>query len=179
MKFNVAPVLRPAAAAALFLLPLLLIGWTEQAAAHPVSQPLSPALLDQQTFNDVRKVSRLAQSQQLEEDTSVRVIPRVNINQNPQHICCHYANILDNYLKNILPHHDNFHPSMHRMKTNLHRISEDLKAESCNVTHHSHHVEFQQKLNKIPVGERRFNKAVGELDILFTYLQDYCIQPRI
>lgn len=49
--------LRPAAAV-LVLLPLILIGWSEQAAASPVDRPLSQPLRNAETFSAVRDVSQ-------------------------------------------------------------------------------------------------------------------------
>lgn len=55
----IASILRPAAAASiLLLLPLLLIGWAEQAVAHPVSRALSPPLHNEDTYRAVGEVAR-------------------------------------------------------------------------------------------------------------------------
>lgn len=45
-------------AALLVLLPLLLIGWAEQAAAHPFHRALSPPLQNEETYLTVQEVSR-------------------------------------------------------------------------------------------------------------------------
>lgn len=166
-----------AAAVTLALLSLLLIGWAEQAAAHPLSQALSPVLHNTETFQNVGEAAKEAQKKQ--DDPSVRLLPSLDTNQDHMKICCLHANILDFYLNNILPHHSGTETHMHRLRVDLGRISLDLSNHGCNVTHyhdHQHAVEFKRRFHKME-GKQRLNKAVSEVDILFSYLQDFCVFP--
>lgn len=55
----VASFLRSSATVAmLVLLPLLLIGWAEEAVAHPLHRVLSPVLQSEETYQNVEKVAR-------------------------------------------------------------------------------------------------------------------------
>ncbi|XP_038161147.1 interleukin-22 [Cyprinodon tularosa] len=164
------------AAAALAV--LFLVCWTEQVVSKPVH--LSPPLKDSKMHKDVMEVSHEAQRKELEEDTSIRLMPRVNRTQNHMEICCLHANILNFYLNNILHKYSSEHPNMDRLKTNLNRVSEDLQTQGCNLTHyhdHRHTVEFRRKLERME-DQRGINKAVGETYILFTYIHDYCMEPK-
>uniref|UniRef100_A0A8C6U3R0 Interleukin-22 n=1 Tax=Neogobius melanostomus TaxID=47308 RepID=A0A8C6U3R0_9GOBI len=168
--------LRPAASV---LLPLLLIGWIGHTVTTPVHRSLSRPLRNPETYNAVNKVSQHAQDKSID-DTSSRLIPRVNTDEDHLKICCLHANILDFYLHNILPRHDNKHRTMNRVRNDLQRISEDLETHGCNVTHyqdHQHAVQFRKNL--VGMGEEQgINKAVGEINILFSCLQDFCVQTK-
>ncbi|KAK7896787.1 hypothetical protein WMY93_022112 [Mugilogobius chulae] len=167
---------RPAASV---FLALFLVGWMEYTAAKSMHRPLSQPLRNPETYKAVNKVAKHAEKL-IVDDTSSRLIPKVNTNEDHLKICCLHANILDFYLLNILPRHNNKHPHMHRVRTDLHRVSEDLRTHGCNVTHyhdHQHAVQFRKKLSEMEE-ETGINKAVGEINILFSYLQDFCVQPR-
>uniref|UniRef100_A0A8C5FDQ0 Uncharacterized LOC115542477 n=1 Tax=Gadus morhua TaxID=8049 RepID=A0A8C5FDQ0_GADMO len=122
-----------------------------------------------------------AQNPETRDETSLRLISRVSPNQTLDQnaeICCLHANILDFYLLNVLQSSDSFHPAMPRLKTDLRRISQDLSHNGCNVTHYQDHqnaVEFREKLITMQ-GQRGITKAIGEINILFTYLGDFCVQ---
>ncbi|KAM9327901.1 uncharacterized protein KZ484_019326 [Pholidichthys leucotaenia] len=157
---------------------LLFINWAQQVVAHPVDLPLSPPLHNPQTSNDVREVSRHHQDKLTEEDASFRLMPQPDNNLDHMQICCLHVNILDFYLKNIL--HQGQHQHLHRLKSDLHRVSVDLQTQGCNVTQyheHQHAVEFRTNYFKM-AQKRGSYKAIGELDILFSYLRHYCIKPR-
>ncbi|XP_040928424.1 interleukin-22 [Betta splendens] len=182
MKLTIASLvsfLRPAAPL-LVLLSLLVIGWAERAAGLPINPPISDPLRNPDTYAAVREVSQHAQSLDTGDDSDTRLMPKANTDQDLLKLCCLHANILDYYLYNILSHRDNEHHKMQRLRTDLTRVSEDLQAHGCNVTHyHDHHhaVEFRRKLTKMG-GERGITKAMGEIDILFNYLQDFCAKPK-
>ncbi|MEQ2162861.1 hypothetical protein GOODEAATRI_024279 [Goodea atripinnis] len=160
MKLDNATIASCLRSAATALAVLFLIAWTEQVVSHPVHR--SPPLKDPKTHQAVREMSQHvgAQRKELEEDTSIRLMPRPSADQNHMEICCLHANILNFYLNNILHKYSDEHPSMHQLKTDLHRVSEDLQDQGCME------------------GVRGINKAVGEIDILFTYLHDYCEAPK-
>ncbi|KAM3588244.1 uncharacterized protein V6R79_024363 [Siganus canaliculatus] len=158
------------------LLPLFLIGWTQQAAARPHTR-LSPPLENMDTVLTAKEVSRHAQSQ--DNDSSLRLMPRVNSSEAQDHltVCCLYGHILDFYLNYILSQHDEtYHPQMPRLRVDLNRVRSDLNTQGCNVTHyhdHRHIVEFRRKHDSID-GEQRKHKAIGEIDILFSNLRSHC-----
>uniref|UniRef100_A0A8C6U5L9 Interleukin 22 n=1 Tax=Neogobius melanostomus TaxID=47308 RepID=A0A8C6U5L9_9GOBI len=163
--------LRPAASV---LLPLLLIGWIGHTVTTPVHRSLSRPLRNPETYNAVNKVSQHAQDKSIDD---TRIILQNYLNQNPKFaldhlkICCLHANILDFYLHNILPRHDNKHRTMNRVRNDLQRISEDLETHGC--------VSIFIRLHLAPMGEEQgINKAVGEINILFSCLQDFCVQTK-
>uniref|UniRef100_A0A671VQZ0 Interleukin-22 n=1 Tax=Sparus aurata TaxID=8175 RepID=A0A671VQZ0_SPAAU len=164
--------LRPAV---VMLLPLILIGWVEQAAAHPVQQKLSPPLQNPETYKTVKAVAKHAESMNTENDPSVRLNPRIRTNQDHMTICCLHANILEFYLNEVLPKHkSDHHNRMHTLRTDLSRVSEDLKSHGCNVTRH-HHLAVQFRGQLQTMGDEGITKAMGEIDIMFTFLQGYCV----
>nr|CAN84587.2 interleukin-22 [Melanogrammus aeglefinus] len=148
---------------------------------HSSARPMSDVLHNHDTYQAARDISRKAQKLEAGDDTSLRLISRVSPNQplaQNAEICCLHANILDFYLLNVLQSSDSFHPTMPRLKTDLARISQDLSHHGCNVTHYHDHqnaVEFREKLITMQ-GPRGITKAIGEIDILFTYLGEFCVQ---
>ncbi|CAL8386615.1 unnamed protein product [Boreogadus saida] len=148
---------------------------------HSSARPMSKVLHNPDTYQAAHDISRKAQEPETLEETSFRLISRVSPNQTLDQnaeICCLHANILDFYLLNVLQSSDSFHPAMPRLRTDLRRISQDLSHHGCNVTHYHDHqnaVEFREKLITMQ-GQRGITKAIGEIDILFTYLGDFCVQ---
>ncbi|TNM91503.1 interleukin-22 [Takifugu flavidus] len=159
----------------------LLIGWSEQAAVQHLHRALSPPLVDEGTYVAVEEVAKQAQREQ--DDPSVRLLPNIKPNQETRdlEICCIHANILDFYLNNVLPHHSSNNAHAHRLQTDLSRISRDLETHGCSINRyrdHQHAEEFSRRFFALD-GRHRLNKALGEIDILFSYLQDYCIQTNV
>uniref|UniRef100_A0A671VT12 Interleukin 22 n=1 Tax=Sparus aurata TaxID=8175 RepID=A0A671VT12_SPAAU len=166
--------LRPAV---VMLLPLILIGWVEQAAAHPVQQKLSPPLQNPEMYRTVTEVARHAYSMNPENDLTHFLMPRIRTDQDYMTICCLHANYLEFYLNEVLPKHkSDHHDRMHTLRTDLSRVSEDLKERGCNVTRdHPLVAEFRGKVQAM--GDEGITKAMGEIDIMFTFLQGYCVLP--
>uniref|UniRef100_H3CLX2 Interleukin 22 n=2 Tax=Tetraodon nigroviridis TaxID=99883 RepID=H3CLX2_TETNG len=151
----------------------LLIGWSELAPVHLPHKALSPPLDDEQTHKAVEEVANQAQLEQ--DDPSVRLMPHPPAGPDNLEICCLHANILDFYLLNVLSHHSTDNQHTRRLRSDLSRISHDLEAHGCNITRyhdHQHAVKFRQRY--FEHGQHRRTKALGEVDILFYYLQDYC-----
>uniref|UniRef100_A0A3Q3W7L1 Interleukin 22 n=1 Tax=Mola mola TaxID=94237 RepID=A0A3Q3W7L1_MOLML len=165
---------RPGATTSVFL---LLIGWMEVVVGHPLHEPLSPPLQNEEMYEIVDKVAKHAQ--RLQDDPSTRLLPSVNTTgQDPMKICCLHAKILDFYLDNILPYHNGEH--VDQLKINLGRISHDLQSHTCHVTHNHNQQHFvKYKKNFFTMSEEhRVIKAAGEIEILFSNLQDYCVKLR-
>ncbi|KAM8884998.1 interleukin-22 [Synchiropus picturatus] len=180
MKVSAATLASLLRSGAMALLLLLLIGWHAPATASSVNKPLSKVLHSPQTYKAVRNVSQEGQKAQKHDDTSSRLYPKTPTGRDHFQICCLHANILDFYQHNILRHRDDKQQHIQRLKIDFEAISQDLQAHGCNVTrYHDHHhaVEFRKKLDKLP-GEAGINKALGEIDILFSYLQDFCVHPK-
>ncbi|XP_024913196.1 interleukin-22 [Cynoglossus semilaevis] len=164
----------------LLVLSLFLIGWVEHTVALPTNRHLSPVLRNKDTYQAVHEVSKHFQGLETADESSTKLLPNVDRNKDHMSICCLHANILDFYMNNILTHHCKRHDKILRLKVDLARVSEDLQTHGCNVTHYhdDHHaVEFRKKLAKMD-GERGIIKAVGEIDILFSFLTDYCVQTK-
>ncbi|KAM6984901.1 interleukin-22 [Aplochiton taeniatus] len=138
---------------------------------YHIRAPISPPLQNRETYLAVQLVARHAQKYESENDTSVRLMPRVDTSQPQLKICCFHGNILDVYLKRILHQKDQY-PRMHLLIADLTRINHDLK-KHC-MSHNRHLiVQFREKL--VEMGDGGINKAIGEMDILYTYLQDFCV----
>ncbi|XP_068611480.1 uncharacterized protein [Brachionichthys hirsutus] len=171
----------------LALLPLLLIGWAQRGAGHPVYQPLSPPLRNTETYRAVHQVSQDAQiveSTETVDESDVRLIPTSGSTQDNLKFCGLYADILQFYLNHILPRYSSQSAHVHRLKDDLRRINDDLQADAAvslpqSVTRHRNRVFAEEFISKFEtIGERRFNKAVAEIDILYSQLQFYCVHTK-
>ncbi|XP_077399388.1 interleukin-22 [Vanacampus margaritifer] len=157
------------------VLTLLLIGCVHQGEAGPVHPTRSSVLRNRDTFLAAKEVSLHAQRSETEDESNIRLNVEANARDHIT-ICCLHANILDFYLNNIFNHVDNQHPKMHQLHSDLSKASDDLQRRGCNVTHyqdHQHAVQFRNKLAMMDSG-RALNKALSEVDILFTYLHETC-----
>nr|ATW72332.1 interleukin 22 [Plecoglossus altivelis] len=137
-------------------------------------QPISPVLHSPDTYSAVREVSRHAQNEDME--VAVRLIPSPNIRGDHQKVCCLHANILGYYLHSILPLRHNMHNQMPQLREDLARVARDLSTHGCVIDEYDDHessVAFKNELKKM--GDKGINKAIGEVDILFTYLTDFCV----
>uniref|UniRef100_A0A3P8Y9D6 Interleukin-22 n=1 Tax=Esox lucius TaxID=8010 RepID=A0A3P8Y9D6_ESOLU len=146
------------------------------ACALSIHIPLSAPLQNADTDALVQQVARHAQSS--DTDTNVKLMPDVDTKKNHRDICCLHANILDFYLSNILISDNHKHPKLPELKEHLARVSKDLKDHGCAVKHYSndrHNIAFRKKLSEMG-GGKGIRKAIGEIDILFTYLKDFCVQ---
>ncbi|KAL0967255.1 hypothetical protein UPYG_G00249920 [Umbra pygmaea] len=144
--------------------------------AHSIHRPLSAPLHNPDTDEMVQQVARHAQRS--DTDTDIKLMPDIDIKKNHRDICCLHANILDFYLSNILvAENQHMHPKLPALKENLARVSRDLQGHGCAVKHYSNDhrsMAFRKKLAEMG-GGKGIKKAIGEIDILFTYLKDFCV----
>ncbi|KAJ8250015.1 hypothetical protein COCON_G00232310 [Conger conger] len=137
---------------------------------HAASAPLRSS----DTHQRVKELAMHAQN--LDDDTDIRLMPPTNHtdNQTNLYICCLHVNILDFYLRNILTTTETY-PHLSSLRSDLHRVSRDLKQKGCSVNHvkdHEHSKRFKEEFFKL--GKHGETKAFGEIDILFDYLSRYC-----
>uniref|UniRef100_A0A8C7QMY5 Interleukin-22 n=1 Tax=Oncorhynchus mykiss TaxID=8022 RepID=A0A8C7QMY5_ONCMY len=149
-----------------------------ESVAHSIHRPLSAPLHSADTDTMVQQVAQHAQS--FDTDTDTKLMPDIDTKKNHRDICCLHANILDFYLSNILTtkeKQDKHHPKLPALKEDLARVSRDLKEHGCAIKHyndHHHSIAFRKKLSEMEEG-KGIKKAIGEIDILFTFLKDFCV----
>ncbi|XP_046870643.1 interleukin-22 [Hypomesus transpacificus] len=137
-------------------------------------QPISPVLQSPDTYGAVREVSRHAQKE--DTDTDTILIRKPNMKEDHQKVCCLHANILGYYLNSILPLRHDMHHQMPQLREDLARVARDLSTHGCVIDEYEDHansVAFKNELKRM--GPEGINKAIGEIDILFTYLTDFCV----
>uniref|UniRef100_A0AAZ3NV04 Interleukin-22 n=1 Tax=Oncorhynchus tshawytscha TaxID=74940 RepID=A0AAZ3NV04_ONCTS len=133
-----------------------------ESVAHSIHRPLSAPLHSADTDTMVQQVAQHAQNSDI--DTDTKLMPDIDTKKNHRDICCLHANILDFYLSNILT-------------TKEKTISRDLKEHGCAIKHyndHHHSIAFRKKFSEMEEG-KGIKKAIGEIDILFTFLKDFCV----
>ncbi|XP_072769397.1 interleukin-22 isoform X2 [Nerophis lumbriciformis] len=160
---------------------MMLIGWAQRTEAGPVPRPLSKPLRSPHTYQAAQEVSLHAQSLETPDETSIRLNPDFSSKRDDVPLCCLHAYILDFYLRNIFTPRDNQHPKLHQLHADLAHVSQDLQAHhGCIVKHYEDHqpaVEFRNKLAMMD-NERGINKALGEVEMLFSNLQDSCVSTQ-
>ncbi|KAJ8008862.1 hypothetical protein DPEC_G00082850 [Dallia pectoralis] len=161
-------------AAALVMMSVCLV---RGAGARSIHRALSAPLHNADTDALVQQVARDAQSS--DTDTDIKLMPDIDTKKNHRDICCLHANILDFYLSNVLGTKDNIkkHPKLPQLKEDLARVSRDLQEHGCAVKRYindRHSIAFRKKLSEMGEG-KGIRKAIGEIDILFTYLKDFCV----